>query len=183
MPEVSEEARITNFLMKKDLVSLLNGIFGFYAIYFFIQGMLETGLVMLLFALLMDTLDGEVARRFFTTTEFGKRMDIADLISFGAAPAIFILVWLSPATIMEEIVLHAAAITLVSAEILRLARFQTRESDGSYFLGIPGTATWILYPVLYLIDPGIYPVAILTFATGLMMVSSFKFPIKPKRLK
>jgi|GEM_PF-2382200 len=183
MPRVSGDGKITKFIMKKDLVSLLNAVFGFFAIISFSLGNLERGLVMLVIALVMDGLDGEIARSFFTTTEFGKRMDMADLVSFGAAPALFIIVWLSPDTAMEVFLLNAAALTLLSAELFRLARFQTRESEESYFLGLPGTVTGVIYPILYLMNVGLYSTVVVTFIISAFMVSSLKLPIKPKRLR
>ncbi len=174
---------LLDYIMGKDFVSLLNAIFGFYSIFFFVRGRIEVGIYMLILAFVMDTLDGEVARRLFETTEFGKRMDMADLISFGVAPAVFLFVWISPTTSLESLVLHSSMVCLISAEILRLARFQTRESDESHFLGLPGTANGVIYPLLYVLNPGLYPVVIITFLVSILMVSSIRFPVKPKRLK
>lgn len=183
MSEDSDDKRILDFLTGKDLISLLNCGFGLYAIYFFIQSRFETGMFLLLIAVVMDVLDGEVARRIYEPTEFGKRMDIADLVSFGVAPSIFVLLWLSPENFFENLAVHASVVSLLFAEVLRLARFQTREADGNYFLGVPGTLSGLIYPVLYFLGAGIYPVVVVTFLISFLMVSSIKLPLKPKRLK
>lgn len=178
----SDDERVLEFLTGKDFVSLLNCGFGLYSIYFFIQSKFEIGLFLLLLAVVMDILDGEIARRVFGTTEFGKRMDIADLVSFGVAPPIFVLLWLSPESFFENLAVHASVVFLLFAEVLRLARFQTRESNEDYFLGLPGTVSGLVYPVLYFLNPGLYPVVVVTFITSFLMLSSIKFPLKPKRL-
>lgn len=179
MPDNSKGG-LAELVLGKDFVSLLNCVFGFYSIYFFLQNRFEAGLVMIVLAFFADILDGEIARSLFEPTEFGKRMDMADLVSFGAAPAMLVILWMGPlaASPFESTMVHAAAACLLSAELLRLARFQTKESEGNYFSGLPGTANGVIYPLIYLINPGLYPVIIITFLISGLMVSSIKLPLK-----
>ncbi|MFW5902336.1 MAG: GNAT family N-acetyltransferase [archaeon] len=180
LPMIPRENRISHLIRLKDIISLLNCGFGLYSIYFFILGNFEIGVYMLLAAVIMDILDGKVARTLSNPTEYGKRMDIADLVSFGVAPAVLIITWLNPTTLFENIVVHLSAVSIMFAEVLRLARFQTKKATGNYFSGLPGTATGIIYPTLYLLSPGIYLTTGISFIIAFLMVSSFKFPVKSK---
>jgi len=182
---MSKDKGLAELILGKDFVSLINCIFGLYSIYFFVHGRFETGLLLMVFSFMADILDGEIARRFFKPTDFGKRMDMADLVSFGAAPAMLLILWLSPSatTQLELVLIHSAAVCIISAELLRLARFQTKESGEDYFSGLPGTANGVIYPILFLIEPNMYITVISTFLVSALMVSSVKFPLKPERLR
>lgn len=177
--ERAEDYKIAKFFKGKDLISLLNCLFGLYSIYFVIQGNFTWAAIFLIFAFVADILDGKVARWLSQSNVFGKRMDIADLVSFGVAPAIFFIEYYSQNMgSYLTILLHIGAILLVSAAIFRLARFQTHESDVSGFIGLPTTSTGILYPILYFLGvPGI-AVIIITFLVSYLMLSSIVIPVK-----
>jgi len=176
--ERAEEYSLTEFLKGKDFVSLANVLFGLYSIYFAVQGDFFLAAVLLISAFVADILDGKVARFLSQSNEFGKRMDMADLISFGAAPAIFILVLYQGAGFYPNLLLHVSAICLVSAALFRLARFQTKDSDISGFVGVPTTTNGIIYPILYFLDVGQYSIIVITFVLSFLMMSSIVIPIK-----
>lgn len=169
----AREYKITKLVYKKDLISLLNCLLGLYSIYFAFKGNLRYSALFMIFAVVADIMDGEVARKLSRPTDFGKRMDIADLISFGAAPSIFILAWLD-----TSLWVHIAALSLTSAVILRLARFQSNESDVEGFVGVPSTTNGILFPLLYFLELNWIPVVLITFAMSFLMLSSVIIPIK-----
>lgn len=171
--ETAEEYRITYFLLKKDFVSLLNCLFGLYSIFFAIQGIFTYSAVLMVLAVAADILDGHIARMMSNSNEFGKRMDMADLVSFGAAPAIFIL-----ALYEGNLLLHLSAIFLISAALFRLARFQTKSSDISGFIGVPSTTNGLVFPALYFLELGRYPVILVTFIMSFLMLSTIVVPIK-----
>ena len=91
-------------------------------------------------AIVLDMLDGRIARMTGTTSEFGVEFDsLADVISFGVAPAILAFQWgLQPLGRLG----WAAGFLFVAAAAVRLARFniQTGAPDKRYFVGMPSPA-------------------------------------------
>lgn len=175
--ETADEYKIIKFLKGKDFISLLNCLFGFYAIYFAIRGVFLYSAILLVLAFVADVLDGKVARMLSQSNEFGKRMDMADLVSFGAAPAIFILIYYQPNVLIPNILLHLAAIFLISAALFRLARFQSKSSNISGFIGVPSTTNGIIYPLLYFLNIGQYPAIVITFLMSFLMLSAIIIPV------
>ena len=122
--------------------------FGFFAIIQATLGEFEEAAVAILIATVLDGLDGRVARLTNTTSDFGKEYDsLADVISFGLAPALVVFEW---AVSDLGKIGWLCAFLYVSATALRLARFNTQSSPNpNYFLGLPCPmaagfmATWI----------------------------------------
>ena len=87
---------------------------------------------------MLDLLDGRIARMTGTTSEFGGELDsLADVISFGVAPALLVYAW-GFSTVPR--VGWLAAFLFVVCGALRLARFNVqrqRRCDGRYFVGLP----------------------------------------------
>src|SRR5262245_20057584 len=96
---------------------------GFYAIVRAMDGLYEQAAVAIFIALVLDGLDGRVARLTRTQSEFGAQYDsLADMVAFGAAPALIMYEWaLQPMGRIGWIAafIHCAAVAL------RLARFNT----------------------------------------------------------
>lgn len=126
---------------------------GFYAIVQAMNGRFEHAAVAIFVAMVMDGLDGRVARWTRTQSAFGAEYDsLSDMVSFGVAPALVLYVWaLKP---MGKLGWIAAFIYCASAA-LRLARFNTRQdsSDKRWFEGLPSPAAaatlaglvWVMY--------------------------------------
>jgi CDP-diacylglycerol---serine O-phosphatidyltransferase len=90
-------------------------------------------------AIVLDMLDGRIARMTGTTSDFGVQLDsLADLISFGMAPAVLAFQWgLAPLGRMG----WALGFVYLTAAALRLARFNIQiVSDKRYFVGLPSPA-------------------------------------------
>ena len=91
-------------------------------------------------ATILDLLDGRIARLAGATSDFGGEFDsLADVVSFGVAPAILVFAWgLDPLGRLG----WAVGFLYVTAAALRLARFnvQPQSSDKRYFLGMPSPA-------------------------------------------
>ena len=67
---------------------------GFYAIVMAMNGFFEASAIAIFCSIVLDSLDGRVARMTNTQTEFGAQMDsLADMVSFGAAPALITYQW------------------------------------------------------------------------------------------
>ena len=110
---------------------------GFYSIVQAMSGQFELSAVAIFIAMVMDGLDGRVARLTHTQSAFGAEYDsLSDMVSFGVAPALVLYVWaLQPMGKLGWI----AAFIYCSGAALRLARFNTKldESDKRYFQGLP----------------------------------------------
>jgi CDP-diacylglycerol---serine O-phosphatidyltransferase len=188
-PDRPPRKRIPIGQMKKgifilpSLLTLTSIFFSFYAIICAIGGefMLSGALIMV--AAFFDGIDGKVARLTKTTTRFGLELDsLADVISFGVAPAILMYLWaLSPYGRVGWI----GAFMFVACGALRLARFNIQSGvvDPKRFTGlpIPAAAVIVATTVLFFhkieLNPADFmtPLLVLTYFISIMMVSSVKF--------
>lgn len=113
---------------------------GFFSIVQAMSGRFEAAAVAIFVAMVMDGLDGRVARLTNTQSAFGAEYDsLSDMVSFGVAPALVLYVWaLKP---MGKLGWIAAFIYCASAA-LRLARFNTKADSGDkrWFEGLPSPA-------------------------------------------
>lgn len=113
---------------------------GFYAIVQAMNGHYEHAAVAIFIAMVLDGLDGRVARLTNTQSAFGAEYDsLADMVSFGVAPALVLYVWaLQPLGKLGWI----AAFIYCACAALRLARFNVKidEIDKRFFQGLPSPA-------------------------------------------
>ena len=115
---------------------------GFYAIVQAMNGNFEHSAIAIFIAMVMDGLDGRVARMTNTQSAFGAEYDsLSDMVSFGVAPALILYVWaLKPLGKLGWI----AAFIYCACAALRLARFNTKLDDDTqdkrYFQGLPSPA-------------------------------------------
>jgi len=119
----------------KDGVFILPNIFttanlfsGFFSIICSIDGNYELAAIAIFIAVFLDGLDGKVARAANAVSDFGKDYDsLSDLISFGAAPAIFYYTWCSntPGGDSQHNVIWLISFFYIACAALRLARFIT----------------------------------------------------------
>jgi CDP-diacylglycerol---serine O-phosphatidyltransferase len=110
---------------------------GFYAIIAAMKGQFEPAAIALFVAMIMDTLDGRVARLTGTQSAFGAQYDsLSDMVCFGLTPALMAFTWgLSNVGKLGWL----AAFMYTAATALRLARFNTQigSTDKRYFIGLP----------------------------------------------
>ncbi len=137
----------------------------------------------IVFAIIFDVLDGRVARLTNTTSEFGEQYDsLADIISFGMAPAFLAYAWvLKPYGRLGWMV----AFLFLLCGTLRLARFNSTQPDvkSQHFVGlpIPGAAAVIASIVIAFEDvftTRLSPIimVIVVFLLAFLMVSNIKYP-------
>jgi CDP-diacylglycerol--serine O-phosphatidyltransferase len=113
---------------------------GFYAIVMAINGRFDLAAVGVFCSMVLDSLDGRVARMTNTQSAFGEQMDsLSDMVSFGAAPALISYVWA-----LKELGRWGwfAAFVYCACAALRLARFNVNTAvvDKRYFQGLPSPA-------------------------------------------
>lgn len=160
------------------------GLFaGFYAVVASMQGHFENAAIAIFIAMIMDGLDGRMARMTNTQSDFGAEYDsMADMVSFGIAPSLVIYNW--ALTDIGKFGWLASFVYVIGAA-LRLARFNTQvgTADKRYFQGLasPSAAAvlaglvWLGVEYQWDAKPwGVY-IGILTLVTGLLMVSNFRY--------
>jgi CDP-diacylglycerol--serine O-phosphatidyltransferase len=135
-------------------------------------------------AIVMDICDGAVARMVGATSPFGVQLDsLADLISFGLAPAVLVYTWVLPEW---PVVAWFAAYLWLACAAFRLARFNFTidpTADKRYFVGLPspGAAAVVIATVVALdtpelkVGPGILMPALVSVVPALLMVSTVRF--------
>ncbi|MGA0612676.1 CDP-diacylglycerol--serine O-phosphatidyltransferase [Caldimonas sp. KR1-144] len=113
---------------------------GFYAIVMAMNGRFENAAIGIFSAMVLDSLDGRVARMTNTQSAFGEQMDsLSDMVSFGAAPALIVYEWALKG--LGKLGWIAAFVYCAGAA-LRLARFNTNIGvvDKRFFQGLPSPA-------------------------------------------
>lgn len=159
------------------------GLFaGFYAIMQARLGHYEAACLAIYVAMIMDILDGRLARLTNTTSDFGSEYDsLADMVSFGVAPALILYDFaLSELGRLGSL----AAFVYIACAALRLARFNVASAnDKRFFTGVPspGAAAMVASVIWVCIDYGVTPdgieiiFAILMVLLALSMVSNIKY--------
>jgi CDP-diacylglycerol---serine O-phosphatidyltransferase len=141
----------------------------------------ETAALFVGLAYIFDMLDGRIARMTGTATEFGVQFDsLADVVSFGVAPAILVFGWgLAPLGRMGWV----AGFIYVTAAAVRLARFNIQHvTDKRFFVGMPSpAAAGVLASTVYAFPDGIHfygeavPVLAVVLIPAFLMVSTIRF--------
>jgi CDP-diacylglycerol--serine O-phosphatidyltransferase len=166
-----------------NLFTTANLFCGFYSVIASMKGMYEVAATAILAAVVLDSLDGRIARMTHTTSRFGGEYDsLCDLVSFGVAPAILIYNW-SLFSFGKWGWLVAFLFVVCGA--LRLARFNVQVGiiDSRCFNGLPipgGAAVLATFVLLfyYLGGSGRFPSLPIMFgvaAIAIFMVSSIKY--------
>src|SRR5579862_3109412 len=121
-----------------SLLTLHHTFCGYACIVYAMRREYEIAAPFIGFAMVLDMLDGRIARLTGTESDFGVELDsLADVISFGVAPAVLSFAW-GLQTLGR--LGWAAGFLFVSAAMIRLARFNiqsARGGDKRYFVGIP----------------------------------------------
>ena len=167
-----------------NLITLLALCAGLTAIRLSMEGKLELALAAIVFAGVLDGIDGRIARMLKGTSRFGAELDsLADFVNFGVAPALILYFWG-----LHELKSAGwiAALVFAICAGLRLARFNVMIDDpnkpawaGNFFTGIPapaGAITVLLPIYLYFLGVSnnlvtIWLTFFYTLAIGLLMVS------------
>jgi CDP-diacylglycerol--serine O-phosphatidyltransferase len=166
-----------------SLFTLGNMFCGYACIVYAMRGEYETAAPFIGFAIVLDVLDGRIARMTGTASDFGVQLDsMADVISFGVAPAILSFQWgLSPLGRLG----WAAGFLFVTGAAMRLARFNIQSGSGGdkrYFVGMPSpAAAAVPAATVYAYPWGLYdyrealPVLAMVLLPAVLMVSTIRF--------
>jgi CDP-diacylglycerol--serine O-phosphatidyltransferase len=191
MPEFLRKSETDRPRMRDRGIYLLPNLFttgalfaGFYAIVQAMNGQFEYAAVAIFIAMVLDGLDGRVARMTHTQSAFGAEYDsLSDMVSFGVAPAL----------VIYEFALQGmgklgwiAAFVYCAGAALRLARFNTQldtVTDKRFFQGLPSPAAaalvagfvWVMVEYAVAGQDVRWLAAVIALFGGLTMVSNFRF--------
>lgn len=187
-----EQKRFDGHRLRRKGIYILPSLFttgslfaGFYAIVQSMSGNFDYSAIAILAAMLLDALDGRVARLTHTESEFGAQYDsIVDMVSFGLAPALIMYAWALSG--MDKLGWLGAFLYAAGAG-LRLARFNVQSaaptSDKRYFRGLPSpAAAALVIGFIWVMHTSGIPgreISILALAVtvmaGVLMVSNIRF--------
>ncbi len=189
MSETKKTPRKGIYLLP-NLVTTAALFSGFYAIVAGMNDKFEIAAIAVFVAMILDGLDGRVARWTNTQSEFGEQYDsLSDLISFGLAPGLVMYQW--ALADMRDVSLSwgkvgwMAAFIYVACAALRLARFNVQhdEVDKRYFIGLPSPSAaaivvgmvWMFHDMNISGESIQIPALIMIISAGLLMVSNIKY--------
>ena len=190
MRDFQQERAATKARIRRRGIYLLPNLFttaalfaGFYSIVQAMNQHFEEASIAIFVAMVLDGLDGRVARLTKTQSAFGAEYDsLSDMVSFGAAPALVMYEWaLRP---MDKLG-WVAAFVYVAGAALRLARFNTNIDvvDKRFFQGLPSPAAaalvagfiWVAHSFDLTTVTERWVGIVITFYAGLTMVSNVPF--------
>lgn len=158
-----------------NIITLSNLILGITSLWYTMGGQFKEAAVAILFAMVLDGMDGRLARHLQVSSDFGKELDsLADLVSFGVAPAL-----LTYASVLYNMGYLGLIISIVFAlcGAIRLARFNVLNIK-TYFVGIPITCAGPMMAIFVLLSNKLplffYPIA--SIILSYLMVSNIKVP-------
>ncbi len=154
---------------------------GFLSLIATLSGEYEKAAVAIGIAVILDGLDGRVARLANVTSDFGVQLDsLADVISFGIAPAILVYSW---GLVDFGGFARFSAFVFLICGVMRLARFNIHVGELKHFAGlpIPAAAGFIAATVHFFPQPpadAMFKSALVgaTYLTALLMISTIRYP-------
>jgi len=172
-------------MLAPNLITLMAIVSGLTSIRLAVEDRFELAIIAILFAAILDGLDGRVARLLKSSTRFGAEMDsLADFVNFGVAPAVVVYIW---ALDQLKSAGWIAALIFAICGCLRLARFNVMLDNpnrpkwqNNFFTGVPAPAGAIigLLPIylgflgLEVSKTSAVFIAIYIIFVGLLMVSN-----------
>ncbi|MCY0887456.1 MAG: CDP-diacylglycerol--serine O-phosphatidyltransferase [Alicyclobacillaceae bacterium] len=161
-----------------SFLTLTNLFFGLAALALTQSGGYEWASLLILAGMVVDALDGRVARLLHAESEFGRQLDsLSDVVTFGVAPAAIMYV-----LTLQYIGIFGILVGILfpACGVLRLARFNTDTRPRSYFVGLPITAAGGIVATMALCR-NILPATDVTLPVGMvllsvLMVSNVKYP-------
>jgi len=155
-------------LKTADFVTLSNAVIGLLSILYSIKKEFVIAAILLVLCVILDGLDGLIAKRLKQTTELGKQLDsLADIISFGGAPVALVY------SLNNTTLAIISYIFFICCGILRLARYNVSNIK-DYFQGMPITTNGILIPLFFFIKVPYSYYPLIYFILGILMISTFK---------
>ena len=176
------KTNMKSFIAISDIISLLNMSSGFLAIVSCINNNVNLAAILMLIAIIFDSIDGWVARKTNRQDDlgFGKNIDsLSDIVSFGVAPAIFIYSCINTTPGIFQAIVILVSLFIVICGILRLTRYNviSDKLDTKDFIGLPIPSISCVLATFYLsglFNP--YVALILSVVVSLLMISNIRYP-------
>lgn len=157
---------------------------GVLAILLAMRGDVRGAAASLLACVVLDGLDGSLARRFRVSTPFGAQMDsLADMCAFGIAAPVVVYAWVVGA--VPTVVAAAACALVAVCAAIRLARFNVCAKDSRFFTGVPTTMAAAMLALAVLLEVPL-PATVLLAGVAVLavaMVSGFPYPTLARVLR
>ena len=177
-----ENTKMQSFIAVSDVISLLNMSSGFLSIISSINHEFEIATILMILAIMFDSVDGWVARKTNRqdTLGFGKNIDsLSDIVSFGVAPAIFIYSSINTTSSIFQTIVILVSLMIVVCGVLRLTRYNViaGKIDTQDFIGFPIPAISFVIATFYL--SGLYNpyiTLILSIVISALMISNIRYP-------
>ncbi len=162
------------YLSPANLITSGNLVAGFLALILAAQGEFDWAAGCVGVAAALDSVDGLIARRSRAESEFGAQLDsLADLVSFGAAPAITVYLSVLEAVPVAGI---GACLGFVLCGAWRLARFSLAGTPSRFFVGLPIPLAGLILVGLAILDPPAGLVLAVMLVVTFLMVTALPFP-------
>jgi CDP-diacylglycerol--serine O-phosphatidyltransferase len=182
MKPSSRERLSRGVFVLPTLFTVGNLFCGYLSIWASIRGTFESAAALVIVAAVLDALDGRIARLTNSTSQFGEEYDsLADLVSFGVAPAVLAYSW---GLADFHRVGWMASFLFVVCGSMRLARFniQTKVVDKRFFVGLPIPAAAATIVTLVLATPDglvsrvwMSGLLVLTVVVSYLMISTIRY--------
>ena len=177
-----EDTNIKKLVAISDVISLLNMSCGFLSIVSSINHDFELAALLMIFAIMFDSVDGWVARKTNRqdTLGFGKNIDsLSDAVSFGVAPAIFVYSTINTTSTIVQTIVLLVSLLIVICGVLRLTRYNViaDKINTKDFIGFPIPGIAFLLATFYL--SGLYNpylALLLSVIVSLIMISTIIYP-------
>jgi CDP-diacylglycerol---serine O-phosphatidyltransferase len=194
--DATDDMPLSTRLSIADTLTLGNATCGFMAVYFTTTGVLvphlmgqtdggmtrhsaATAVMLMLLASVFDLFDGLVARKLRSSAMGAELDNLSDLISFGLAPAYFVVTWGMVANDANQQVSVVAAVVVLLAVVLRLARFSCVPMRDGMFQGMPGPFGALTVVSIVLLELPFVPTLLAIIGVAWLMVSRVEYP-KPR---
>lgn len=179
MSDINTEMK--SFIAISDIISLLNMSSGFLSIISSINHNLELAAILMIIAIMFDSVDGWVARKTNRqdTLGFGKNIDsLSDIVSFGVAPAIFIYSCINTTPGIYQTIVIIVSLLIVICGVLRLTRYNViaDKLNTKDFIGFPIPGISFALSTFYLsglFNP--YIALIMSVVISLLMICNVKY--------
>ncbi|GAA3038251.1 CDP-diacylglycerol--serine O-phosphatidyltransferase [Streptomyces olivoverticillatus] len=192
----ADDMPLSTRLSIADTLTLGNAICGFMAVYFTTTGVLiphltgnedggmarhsaASAVILMLLASVFDLFDGLVARKLRSSAMGAELDNLSDLISFGLASAYFVVVWGMVADDAHQKVSAVAAVVVLLAVVLRLARFSCVPMRDGIFQGMPSPFGALTVVSIVLLELPFVPTLLAIVGVAWLMVSRVEYP-KPR---
>jgi len=160
-----------------SLLTIANLSLGVISILLVFNERASLAAIMVIIAMLLDGVDGRIARALKAESEFGKELDsLADVVSFGVAPAF--IMYVVAMQDVSPVIAYAVTALFPVCGALRLARFNVKPGRPGYFTGLPIPAAGGILASVALFQEELSWIVILITAVCLsfLMISNIRFP-------